>query len=240
MKGCPILKFRFSVTVSLWLILPCLYLRDCRRSSSSFVVNKLPPMTKRFFVTGGAGFIGSNLVDRLLRDGPRGHGVRQPLDRPARASSTRRESKPASAWSKATCSTSQARRPPMRRPRLRLPPRGQRRRPLRHRAPAHATSSRTRSPPTTCWRRCAPAASSGSPSPRPARSTARPTVFPTPEDCAVPDPDVALRRLEAGRRRPDPAYADGLRLPAATSSASSRSSASATRHGHVSTSTSSC
>ena len=48
------------------------------------------------------------------------------------------------------------------------------------------TSSRTRSPPSTSWRRCAPTASSASPSPRPARSTARPTVFPTPETRPFP------------------------------------------------------
>ena len=40
-----------------------------------------------------------------------------------------------------------------------------------------------------------------------------PTVFPTPEDAPVPDADVALRRLEARRRGPDPGLLRGLRLP---------------------------
>ena len=38
-------------------------------------------------------------------------------------------------------------------------------------------------------------------SPRPARSTARPTVFPTPEDAPFPDPDVALRRVASSPAR---------------------------------------
>ncbi len=48
------------------------------------------------------------------------------------------------------------------------------------------TSSRTRSPRSTCSRRCAPTASAASRSRRPARSTASRTCFPTPEDAPFP------------------------------------------------------
>ena len=40
-----------------------------------------------------------------------------------------------------------------------------------------------------------------------------PEVFPTPENAPFPDPDVALRRLEAGRRGADSGLLRGLRLP---------------------------
>ena len=39
-----------------------------------------------------------------------------------------------------------------------------------------------------------------------------PTVFPTPEDAPFPGPDVALRRVEAGRRGADPGLLRRLRL----------------------------
>ena len=56
---------------------------------------------------------------------------------------------------------------------------------------------------------------------------------------AVPGADVALRRLQAGRRGADRGVLRGLRLRRAASSASSRSSASATPTATCSTSTSS-
>ena len=99
-----------------------------------------------------------------------------------------------------------------------------------------ATSSRTSSPRTTCWRRCAWPAYGGSPSPPPARSTARRRSS-RPRGRALPDPDLALRRLEAGRRGLI-GVLRGLRLPRVQSSASSRSSASATPTATSSTSTS--
>ena len=40
-----------------------------------------------------------------------------------------------------------------------------------------------------------------------------PDVFPTPEDAPLPGPDIALRRLQARRRRADRGLLRGLRLP---------------------------
>ena len=84
--------------------------------------------------------------------------------------------------------------------RKRVPPGGERRRAVRHRAHREGTWSRTRSPPTTSSRRCARTGSSGSRSRRPDPSTARRSVIPTPEDAPFPDPDLALRGVE-GRLR---------------------------------------
>ena len=96
-------------------------------------------------------------------------------------------------------------------------------------------SSRTPSPRSTCSRRCAPTASSGSRSRRPARSTARRSL-PDAGRRAVPGADLALRRLEARRRRADRGLLRRASASRAASSASSRSSASATRTATSSTS----
>ena len=139
----------------------------------------------RAFVTGGAGFIGSTLVDRLLADG---HTVvaydnfstgqdgfsRRPRAAAGVHASSRRHARPGGAdrapW-RAPMSSSIS--PPT---------------PTSASAPSIRAriSSRTPSPRSTCSRRCAPTASAASRSRRPDRSTARRTSFPTPEDAPFP------------------------------------------------------
>ena len=68
-----------------------------------------------------------------------------------------------------------------------------------------AISSRTRSPPRSCSRRCAPPACTRIAFSSTGSVYGEPEVFPTPEDAPVPGADLALRRLEARRRRADPA-----------------------------------
>ena len=137
------------------------------------------------FVTGAAGFIGSNLVDRLLAAGLSVIGfdnfttgqrefIAGALAHPEfklvegdildTADAGRRHG----------------------RLRYRVSSRRQCRRALRPASIRARTSSRTPSRPSTCWRRCAPAASRTSRSPPPARSMARPRSFPTPETAPFP------------------------------------------------------
>ena len=163
------------------------------------------------FVTGGAGFIGSNLVDRLLARGDevvaydnlstgQREFLRDALANPRFAlvegdvlDGDALDARPCAAPT--SCSTW---------------------RPTPTCGSASSTreriSSRTRSRRSTCSRRCAQAASSASPSPRPARSTASRGV-PDARGRAVPGADVALRRVEARRRGADQRLLRGLRLP---------------------------
>ena len=153
-------------------------------------------------VTGGAGFIGSNLVDRLLADGhevtaydnlstgqPAFLRARTPasaLPPGRRRPAGRRRGSPTSSPGTTSSST--------------WPPTPTS---ASARSTRAGTSSRTPSPPSTCWRRCGADgvrriafSSTGS-------IYGEPDVFPTPETCAVPDPDQPVRRLQAGRRRAD-------------------------------------
>ena len=154
----------------------------------------------RVLVTGGAGFIGSHLVDRLLADGHEvtvydnfSTGQREFL-----AEARRQPALPlveGDLLDTATLTRSDAR---ARDRRSTWPPT-----PTSASAPSTraATSSRTRSRPSTCSRRCAPAASGGSPSRRPARSTASPTCSRRRRPARFPVQTSPLRRLEARRRR---------------------------------------
>ncbi len=130
-------------------------------------------LTVRVVVTGAAGFIGSNLCDALLADGPRGASA-STTSRPAGASSWPRPTPtPGSSSPSSTSSTPRdlARRAGRRR--RRRPPRRQRRRPLRlGGAAARPRAERDRDPQRAggdAGRR----RTGGSCSRRPARSTAR-------------------------------------------------------------------
>ncbi len=112
---------------------------------------------KRACVTGGAGFIGSNLADRLSAQGVevvvvdnfrtgRREFLAELLERPG-VRLVEGDVLDATRSLEARAGL-----------RLGVPPAGQRRRPARARASRSATSSRTRSPPRTCSRRCAPRA----------------------------------------------------------------------------------
>ena len=79
----------------------------------------------------------------------------------------------------------------------------------------------------------------GSRSPRPARSTASPSVFPTPEDAPFPVQTSLYAASKLAGEGLIGAYAHGFGFTG-LSSASSRSSASATRTGTSSTSTARC
>ena len=141
----------------------------------------------RAIVTGGAGFIGSHVVDALVARGDEVHRPRQPLDRPARERQPRAPG-------------SSRRTSPPRRRRVRRRPAGDRASiSLRRRTCAFRSSGRTSTPRSTCSGRstCSrqPAATGRrSSSPRPeARSTANAT--------APRDEDSPRRPLAPVRRR---------------------------------------
>ena len=140
---------------------------------------------QRACITGGAGFIGSTLADRLLRDGVEVVIVDD-------FSTGRREfvadllERPGARCSRATCSTETLLERRVRGLRLGLPPAGERRRPPRARAPAASTSSRTRSRPRPCSRRCARAGVSRIAFSSTGSVYGEPEVFPTPEDAPFP------------------------------------------------------
>ena len=123
--------------------------RDRRRASRS------RPM-QRACITGGAGFIGSTLADRLSGDGVEVVDRRRLPHRPARVRRGRCSSTPASSSSRATCSTGDAARARVRGLRLGLPPAGQRRRAPRARAPAQRPRAEHDRHLRPCSRRCAP------------------------------------------------------------------------------------
>ena len=121
--------------------------------------------------------------------------------------------------------------------RLGVPSAGQRRRATRARASPAATWSRTRSPPRPCSRRCEPSGVSKIAFSSTGSVYGEPERLPDAGGCAVPDPDLAVWRLQAGRRGDDRRLRARLRVHRAGRSASSRSSASATRTVTCSTST---
>ena len=143
-------------------------------------------MTRSALVTGGAGFIGSHLVDALLDARRSRHGPRRPLHRPL--GEPRRRAQPRRPLPPRERHRRRRRRRASfaaARPDVVLPPRGADRRPPRGRRPGarrdgqpdrHGDDARRgaapRRPRASCW-------------PRPAaRSTATPTSVPTPETAA--------------------------------------------------------
>ena len=170
-----------------------------------------PVPMRRACITGGAGFIGSNLADRLSADGVevvilddfrtgRREFVAEALARPA-----------ASGWSRATCSTWPSSKTPSRaatgsftcRPTPTC---------AEGSSIPDAISSRTRSPPRTCSRRCARRdvkrimfASTGS-------VYGEPEVFPTPEDAPFPVQTSLYGASKLAGEGLIAAYADRLRL----------------------------
>ena len=133
----------------------------------------------RTVVTGGAGFIGSNLVDALARARRRGRRRRRPLDRQgenlasalAAGAALHERRHPRRRTRCASCSRRASRR--------RLPPRRADRRPRLGAPTRPTTRARTSRARSTCSRRPgARGVARASSSPRPAaRSTARPTSF---------------------------------------------------------------
>ena len=162
------------------------------------------PAMKRACITGGAGFIGSNLADRLVADGVEVVGRRRLPHRATRVP-------------RATCSTdpgvtlvegdvldrrllAHARCEGLR---LGLPPPGERRRAPRPGAPDARPRAEHDRHRRRCSRRCEPCGR-----PKIAFSSTgsvygEPEVFPTPEDAPFPAPDLAVRGVEAGRRGDD-------------------------------------
>ena len=134
-------------------------------------------------VTGGAGFIGSNLVDALVARGDRVHGDRQPLDRQAREPGRRRwpAARPARA---STCAMPAACRAVRGRPAGGglSPGRSDRRAPLGRASGRRRHGQRARDDRGARGGR-GKAARGGSSTPPPAAGcTATPSVLPTPED----------------------------------------------------------
>ena len=158
-----------------------------------------------------------------------------------RSSSTARRGAPAlHAWCAATCSTCRRSTPAMAGLRVRLPPRRQRRRALRHRAPAQgprAEHHRARFNVLEAMRahgvRRIAFSSTGS-------VYGEAEVFPTPEDAPFPVQTSLYGAVQAGRRGADRRPTARASASRATSSASSRSSASATPTATSSTSTARC
>ena len=216
--------------------------RPCRCSIATRVrrLHALSCACERALITGGAGFIGSTLADRLLADGVEVVDLRQLPHRAPRVHRRRAARGDDVEFVRATCSTTTLLPTVARGLRHGLPPRGQRRRAPRTRAPAARSRAehdrhlqRARGDARRRRARASRFSSTGS-------VYGEPDVFPTPEDVPVPGPDLALRRLEARRRRADRRLRARLRLHRARSSASSRSSASATRTATSSTSSARC
>ena len=168
------------------------------------------------FVTGCAGFIGSNLVDRLLGDGHAVAGYDNFSTGREEFLGRGRGASPVQAGSRGRA------RPikPLRRHargRVRLPPGRERRRRASAPNTREKTWSRTPSRRSMCSRRCEPTASGGSPFRRPGRSMASPTSSRRPRR-PPSHSDVVVRSVETGGRRADPGvlrrfWVSGVHLP---------------------------